>query len=132
MQTQLYRHFDADGKLLYVGISLSAAHRLSQHNGQSEWASKIASMTVETLASREEALAAERVAIKTEKPAWNKANTATAGRIHTSIYLHKRVLRELRAIAIEYDRKPHDILIEGVDMLLAHFARPSVEDLSEG
>jgi hypothetical protein len=55
-----------------------------------------------------------------------------AGRTHTTIYLHKRVLRELRAIALEYDRKPHDILIEGVNAALAHYGRPSVEELSKG
>lgn len=32
-------------------------------------------MTTETFASREEALAAEKVAIKTEKPVWNFAWT---------------------------------------------------------
>ena len=54
------------------------------------------------------------------------------GRTHTTIYLHKRVLRELKAIALEYDRKPHDLLIEGVDMMLAHYGRPSVAELSKG
>jgi hypothetical protein len=54
------------------------------------------------------------------------------GRTHTTIYLSKRVLRELRAIALEYDRKPHDILIEGVNLALAHYGRPSVEELSKG
>jgi hypothetical protein len=57
---------------------------------------------------------------------------ARAGRTHTTIYLHKRVLRELKAIALEYDRKPHDILIEGVNAALAHYGRPSVEELSKG
>ena len=46
---------------------------------------------------------------------------ARPGRTHTSIYLPKRVLRELKAIALEYDRKPHDLLIDGVDMMLAHY-----------
>lgn len=30
-ETELYRHFAADGCLLYVGISLSAVARLTQH-----------------------------------------------------------------------------------------------------
>ena len=54
------------------------------------------------------------------------------GRTHTSVYLPKRVLRELKAIALEYDRKPHDLLIDGVDMMLAHYGRPSVAELSKG
>ena len=60
------------------------------------------------------------------------APTSATGRTHTTIYLHKRVLRELKAIALEYDRKPHDILIEGVNAALAHYGRPSVEELSKG
>jgi hypothetical protein len=57
---------------------------------------------------------------------------ARPGRTHTTVYVSKRVLRELRAIALEYDCKPHDLLIKGVDMMLAHYGRPSVEELSKG
>jgi hypothetical protein len=68
---QLYRHFNAAGELLYVGISISAMARLGQHVDVSPWAKDITTVTIETLPSREEALAAERVAIKTEHPKFN-------------------------------------------------------------
>jgi hypothetical protein len=71
MTAQLYRHFDAAGELLYVGISLSAMSRLGQHAAVSPWAKDITTVKIETLPSREEALAAERVAIKTEHPKFN-------------------------------------------------------------
>lgn len=71
MTAQLYRHFDAAGELLYVGISLSAISRLGQHAAVSPWFKDITNVTIETLPSREEALAAERVAIKTERPKFN-------------------------------------------------------------
>jgi hypothetical protein len=48
---------------------------------------------------------------------------------HTSVYLSKPVLRELKLIAIQFDRKPHDILLEGVDLVLAKYGRPSISDL---
>jgi predicted GIY-YIG superfamily endonuclease len=70
--TDLYRHFDADGTLLYVGISLSAIARLKQHKNAAGWRGKIAQVTIETLPSREAALDAESAAIKTERPLWNK------------------------------------------------------------
>jgi hypothetical protein len=73
-KTALYRHFDSAGTLLYVGISISAANRLSQHMHGSPWAREIASMTIEHHDSRAAAEAAERVAIKAEKPLWNKAH----------------------------------------------------------
>ena len=70
-QTALYRHFDAAGRLLYVGISLSAVARASQHRDQ-PWFMEMATMTTEWLSSREEAHAAERAAIRDEKPVHNK------------------------------------------------------------
>jgi hypothetical protein len=53
-------------------------------------------------------------------------------RSHTTIYLDPRVLKEIRRVALDYDRKPHDLLIEGVNMMLAHYGRPSVADITRG
>jgi hypothetical protein len=44
MKTSLYRHFDADGVLLYVGVSLWAVSRLTQHRHGSRWFHKIANV----------------------------------------------------------------------------------------
>lgn len=74
--TDLYRHFDADGNLLYVGISLSAFERFRQHKRTSSWASKAVRMEMERFPSRDEALAAEAVVIRSEKPMFNIAGTA--------------------------------------------------------
>lgn len=71
MSAQLYRHFDAADTLLYVGISLSAITRLRQHGEASSWFSEIASVHIENFLTREEALAAERTAIKAERPKFN-------------------------------------------------------------
>jgi len=40
-------------------------------------------------------------------------------------------LREIRGIALQFDRKPHDLLIEGINLMLAHYGRASVETLSK-
>jgi predicted GIY-YIG superfamily endonuclease len=69
--TYLYRHFDAEGKLLYVGISLSAIGRLAQHKTASAWFDDIRNVTIEKFATRSEALDAETKAIKEEKPLHN-------------------------------------------------------------
>lgn len=71
MRTALYRHFDAAGQLLYVGISLSAVQRLAQHRQTAHWFDRIARIDIEWHDSREEALAAEVVAIKAEAPQCN-------------------------------------------------------------
>jgi hypothetical protein len=58
------------------------------------------------------------------------AAAARATKTHTTLYLSKRVLREIRTIALEFDRKPHDLLIEGIDLMLKQYGRKSVKALS--
>lgn len=70
-RTSLYRHFDADGALLYVGISLSWPARTKAHVRESSWFAEVAQVTIEQFATREEALEAEREAIRREKPRHN-------------------------------------------------------------
>jgi predicted GIY-YIG superfamily endonuclease/predicted DNA-binding transcriptional regulator AlpA len=69
--TALYRHFTRENELLYVGVSLSPIARLSSHAKGSNWASSIASVTVEWLSTRAAALEAEKKAIKEERPLHN-------------------------------------------------------------
>lgn len=73
MTCALYRHYDADGQLLYVGIALSPVARLSQHMSASHWSDDIATVTIERHETREDAEDAERAAIREEKPAHNIA-----------------------------------------------------------
>jgi hypothetical protein len=95
--TQLYRHFDADGALLYVGISLSAIARLKDHGGSSVWASQIASMTTEWHPSRETALAAEAKAIIDEGPRHNKAGRVAPKPQRKRTYRLFKVTNEIAA-----------------------------------
>lgn len=69
--TALYRHFDSSGALLYVGISLSAINRLSQHMDASHWSEQITRVSIEWLPSRKAALEAEELAITAENPLHN-------------------------------------------------------------
>lgn len=69
--TSLYRHFDADGILLYVGISLSWPKRTKDHVRGSRWFDAVVKVEIERFASRDEALAAERRAIQAERPVFN-------------------------------------------------------------
>ena len=71
LQTTLYRHFNADGVLLYVGISLSALYRLSQHADHSEWYNEISKVEMEHFCDRPSAMVAERKAVISEGPLHN-------------------------------------------------------------
>jgi hypothetical protein len=69
----LYRHWDDSGNLLYVGISLNAAARASQHAKDKTWWPEVATITVEHLGciSRSGAESIEAAAIKAENPRYN-------------------------------------------------------------
>ena len=68
----LYRHYDLHKRLLYVGISVNAAHRTSQHARDARWFHQVRAITVEHFPSAPQALAAEKVAILMENPIFNK------------------------------------------------------------
>ena len=67
----LYRHFDKDGKLLYIGISLSPFVRTRSHRYDSDWFESVAQITIEWHETRESALDAECLAIFLEQPKFN-------------------------------------------------------------
>ena len=73
--TDLYRYFDAEGRLLYVGISFSAIARAAQHRQLKGWWRDVANMTVTHLLTRRDAEQAEREAIITEKPIHNVSHS---------------------------------------------------------
>lgn len=72
--TDLYRHYDSRSELLYVGISLSAVARLSQHKLHAHWFTDIRRVEIERFDTPDRARAAERKAIKGEKPKHNIAH----------------------------------------------------------
>lgn len=76
----LYRHFDGDGALLYIGVSLNVVMRLAQHRDHSAWFEAIAKVTVERFPTRAKAIAAEREAIRQERPKHNIHHSAEAKR----------------------------------------------------
>lgn len=67
----VYRAFNADDELLYVGITASPAGRFSQHNSVTDWWPEVAVLRIEHFDSREEAMIAENNAINTESPRHN-------------------------------------------------------------
>lgn len=74
----VYRLFDSEGQLLYVGCSDQPWRRVSGHSHRS-WGDRIATVTREAYASRLDALDAEAAAILAEQPAFN-VNGKTGGR----------------------------------------------------
>lgn len=69
----LYRFFDAEGTLLYVGISLNAAARASQHSKGKPWWPQVVRMDVEHFGpiTRRNMERAEKAVIRLERPLHN-------------------------------------------------------------
>lgn len=73
--TALYRAFDADDHLLYVGISGNLGRRMSEHSKDKWWWSNVSYIKVEHFKWRADAEEAEIWAIRTEYPAYNIQHT---------------------------------------------------------
>lgn len=71
-ETAVYRLFDINKALLYVGISCNPDARLNQHRIHQRWWPQVATWTVEWLPDRLAALKCEAVAIRVEGPLYNR------------------------------------------------------------
>lgn len=89
----LYRHLDINGELLYIGITSDPGRRWAQHLEMSPWARFVAHTTVHWLDDRERARSAERRAIASERPLFNRARPESAdqGLDHQLAYLRTGV-----------------------------------------
>ena len=70
----LYRMFDADSRLLYVGISVHGPDRLNGHRHDKPWWPEIATVQMKHFPNRSAALQAEQAAIRTDNPKYNIAH----------------------------------------------------------
>jgi predicted GIY-YIG superfamily endonuclease len=66
----VYRCFDEQDRLLYVGCTSNLLYRLSQHQGKA-WFSLVARVVTVNYQTREEASQAEKEAIRAESPIHN-------------------------------------------------------------
>ena len=83
----LYRFYDVEGRLLYVGVTSVGPSRWSDHELHKAWWVHVVRTTVEHFPDRAEALAAERAAIEAEQPIHNIALTRPS---RAKPRLHKR------------------------------------------
>lgn len=73
-ETALYRHFDANDELLYVGVSVNPFERTGEHKLKSRWFKKITTIKIEWYENRDDAEDAEFLAIRDEKPKYNRTH----------------------------------------------------------
>lgn len=57
----------------------------------------------------------ERLRVRRDKP-------------HTTIFLDHAVRNAIKRIALDYNKKPHDLMLEGIDMMLTKYAGKTIKD----
>lgn len=101
--TAIYRLFDSEEQLLYVGISDRPEVRWTEHALDKNWWHLVARKSTDWLPSRSVALAAEAAATKSERPLFNAIRMAD-GSIVKAVYddsvarekITRVLLREIR------------------------------------
>jgi predicted GIY-YIG superfamily endonuclease len=85
-RTALYRFFDLDDELLYVGITNNPEKRWNHHRARQAWWPQVARKTLEWFDNRGDAEVAEIEAIRGEIPRHNRAHNINYKRPGPSIH----------------------------------------------
>lgn len=91
----LYRFYDRTDVLLYVGITVDLPTRMKNHRKGKPWWTAVAHVKVEQYETREQALAAEREAIKNEHPLYNDQHNEVLVIEDEALELAESALRNL-------------------------------------
>lgn len=110
----VYRLFDADGDLLYIGSSINPGARFTRHKAEQPWWPQVASWALEARSSLDEARTAEQLAIAAEHPRHNKRGHGPTP------------VRNFRALDGEWVRAQDKAAAEGrtlTDVIVAYLKR---------
>ena len=132
MKCALYRQYDGESRLLYVGISTNIVGRQAQHMRGSLWSDQIACITVAWFDDVGEAAEAEKEAIVSESPLYNIRKPSAKGAKATDDAWRQRLSDALdesgkskRAVSLAIGASPgylHGILTEGKDPTIGMLA----------
>lgn len=103
-RTALYRLYDADGHLLYVGITANPKARWSAHSRDKHWWPEVARKTIEWFETRTSAERIEKIEVEEERPRYNKVFNGAERRVELYNEGVARAAAEARALeALEPD-----------------------------
>lgn len=120
--TYVYRYYDADGRLLYVGSTNGLSSRDAAHKREKPWYPVVARRTTQGPIPRQHALLLEHVAIRDEEPLHNAyAGTGYAGPGSPSWY--RRVSELYDALPFEKQMEAKTAVLRGVADRMLHAER---------
>ncbi|MCX4750949.1 hypothetical protein OG455_41445 [Kitasatospora sp. NBC_01287] len=101
--TALYRFYDADDALLYVGITHDLRTRWSTHRYYQPWWHLVARKTYEWYEDRSLAGAAEKAAVEHEKPRFDASHLSRAHRVDGDRYEDPRKAKIAKLFRADID-----------------------------
>lgn len=124
MATYLYRHFDKNNSLLYVGITADPDRRTKQHRA-GPWGAAIARTTVKEYPTRIKAAIAELRAMESESPRYNRIPHGEQNcKLGVAVMFAVRVPRELL--------EQVDVVCKEKKINKSRFARGALEKALKG
>jgi hypothetical protein len=120
----VYRLFDTDDRLLF-GCSESVRRRLHAHRCEKDWFPTVTRTTVQGLPTREEALAAELAAIRSEATAHNMIGTAWEKTAQLIIRVSPEFRHRLKAHAALERMSMNEVINRAVDAVILRDLAPS-------
>ncbi|WP_049566820.1 GIY-YIG nuclease family protein [Streptomyces sp. SBT349] len=97
--TTLYRLYDAEGVLLYVGITANREQRWEGHRRSSSWWKQVARKELSSYPSRKLAVIAERNAVRKELPVHNVEYTYPDQPKSVAVTLYPQQIKKLNRLA---------------------------------
>lgn len=115
----VYRIYDTEAVLQYIGQTTDVGHRIWTHQRQGRFT--VATWTTEKLPNREAANVAEKAAIEAERPLWNKRGGGAgegrqASRFDQQVALTGQLLEQLARGEVTYRAAIEEQVLAGLDI----------------
>ncbi|MCT9092888.1 GIY-YIG nuclease family protein [Streptomyces sp. ASQP_92] len=98
-RTALYRLYDVNDRLLYVGITANPKARWSAHSRDKHWWPEVARKAIEWFETRKSAERIEKIEVEEERPRYNKVFNGSERRMELHNEGVARAAAEARALA---------------------------------
>jgi predicted GIY-YIG superfamily endonuclease len=105
VRTALYRLYDAESNLIYVGVSYQPRYRLTQHKQKKVWWPEVARVEIHWYPDRRPAEDIERDAIRAEAPRYNTVHHPVHGVAWAAAQIESRRRIEARKAAENAERE---------------------------
>lgn len=128
-RTYVYRLFDRQGRLIYVGATVDPETRISVHRQTTWWGPQIHRIKIKVYPNRQQANDAEKEAIRTEHPRWN-INLRTWGRKNWSAQNIKDFIQAMEMFDQHLTEPRQKRIATAKRMLTDHDAGPDNDQLA--